>query len=225
MRILVVLLLTANLLFVAWLLWWPKEPPPPRAAPLAASPLVLLDELPASAIELQESGPAVSVPPVAGAADAAVCQSLGPYLDREVAMSARVRLEDVGVYATPRAVDASQRLGFWVHTPAAASREQADMTIERLRRAGIRDYYVVADGEYRNAVSLGVFSQRQSADQHAARLSAMGFEVEVGERRREITAWWLDFAAPAPGSVGAARVAEIARLGDDALVLQAGVCD
>jgi hypothetical protein len=223
MRILVVLLVVANILFIAWVLWGPNEDPLPRATPLAASPLVLLDELPTS----QAVPAAGDVPPSPDEPTGAPagCQALGPFLDPDVARAAQGRLQAVGVVATARSVDASQRLGYWVHTPAAADRADADATIGRLQNAGIRDFYVVADGEFQNAVSLGVFSQQATAEQHAARLEALGFDVEVGERRREITAWWVDFPIPERGSPAAARVAELVLAGGDSLVLQPRACD
>lgn len=223
MRATVIVLLVANLLLLAWHFWGPRPEPPPRSASLAASPLVLLSELPAAPEPAEAPPPAL--PTDTETVGPPECLALGPYLDRDVAMAARERLANVEITAVPRAVDASQRLGFWVFTPPAESRSAADDVVDRLRRAGVRDFYVVADGVYQHAVSLGVFSQVESATRHADRLRAMGFVVEVGERRREITAWWLDFAAPEDDSPGAERVAELVRSGQEALLLQPRACE
>lgn len=221
------LLLVANLLLFAWT--WTRAPDAasPRAAPaLQASPLVLLAELPAPL-----PAAVVAIPPddsahipTAADAEASACQGIGPFSDREAVIAARDRLLDAGIAALPSAVDASQRLGFWVHTRPAATREAAVATIDRLRRAGIRDFYLVTDGEVSNAVSLGVFGRPETAEQHAVRLRAMGFDVVVGERRREMTAWWLEFQAPGVGSPGAMAVAELVRAGDG-LTLEPRRCE
>lgn len=223
MRAIVVVLLVANLLLLAWHFLGPQPEPPPRSAALAASPLVLLAELPAAPEPASDPPPALPTETVSGGPPE--CLALGPYLDRDVAMAARERLAAVEVTAVPRAVDASQRLGFWVYTPPADSRSGADDVVDRLRRAGVRDFYVVADGVYEHAVSLGVFSQEDTATRHADRLRAMGFTVEVGERRREITAWWLDFAEPEPDSPAAEQVALLVRSGQEALLLQPRACE
>lgn len=224
-------LVVANLLLAGWLFTRPAGPATPGAAPLGASPLVLVAELPnapAPAIEAPletllgaEPDPVVTVDTEAG------CQALGPFGDREAALAAAARLNGLGLPARPRAVDASERLGFWVHTPPAPSREAAAAVVEQLRLAGVRDFYVVVDGDRdtRNAVSLGVFRQREGAEQQAGRLRAMGFEVEIGERRRESTAWWLDFPAPAGGSPAAAAVVNLALDDDAPLLLQPRPCD
>lgn len=216
-RAVTLLLLVANLLLFAWT-WFraPDAAPSPAAPTLQASPLVLLAELPAPLPAAAEPMPQrmPSDPPGAADAFALACQGIGPFGDRDAVIAARDVLLDAGIAALPSAVDASQRLGYWVHTRPAATREEAVATIDRLRRAGIRDFYVVTEGEISNAVSLGVFGRPETAEQHAARLRAMGFDVVVGERRREMTAWWLEFPVPAAGSPGEAAVADLVMAGD-----------
>ena len=230
-RALALMLVVANLLLAGWLYTRSTDPATPGAPPLGASPLVLVAELPATpapAVDAPlERLPAVTSDAVVTVDTEADCQALGPFDDREAALTAAARLNGLGLPARPRAVDASERLGFWVHTPPAASREAAAVVVEQLRLAGVRDFYVVIDGDdaTRNAVSLGVFRQREGAEQQAGRLRAMGFQVEIGERRRESTAWWLDFPAPAGGSPAAAAVVDLALDDDAPLLLQPRPCD
>src|SRR5690606_20974016 len=116
------------------------------AAPLGASPLVLVAELPESPAPVLESPletlPNLEPDPVVTVDTEASCQALGPFADREAALSAASRLNGLGLPARPRAVDASERLGFWVHTPPAPDREAAGAVVEQLRLAGVRDFYV-----------------------------------------------------------------------------------
>ncbi|MCA1799385.1 MAG: SPOR domain-containing protein [Xanthomonadaceae bacterium] len=224
-RAVTLLLLVANLLLFGWA--WTRAPDAastPAAPALQASPLVLLAELPAPL-------PAAAIPqdnppeqPTEADAEAPACQGVGPFSDRDAVIAARDELLDAGIAALPSAVDASQRLGFWVHTRPAATREEAAAIIDRLRRAGIRDFYVVTEGEISNAVSLGVFGRPETAEQHAARLRAMGFDVVVGERRREMTAWWLEFPVPATGSPGETALADLVMAGNG-LTLEPRRCE
>lgn len=222
-------LVVVNLLLAGWLYTRPAGPAAPGAPPLSASPLVLIAELPdtpAPVVDAPlETLPGADPEPVVTVDTDASCQALGPFADREAALAAAERLNGLGLPARPRAVDASERLGYWVHTPPAPDREAAAAVVEQLRRAGVRDFYVVVDGDTQNAVSLGVFRQREGAEQHAGRMRAMGFDVEIGERRRESTAWWLDFPAPAGGSPAAAAVVDLALDDDAPLLLQPRPCD
>ena len=228
-RFAALLLVVANVLLAAWWLLQPHPQGPAAAPALAASPLVLLSELPDIA-----SSPAETTLETLAPADAARvvtvdtaggCQALGPFPDREAAVVAAERLAGAGLPSRPRAVDASERIVFCFHTPPAADRAGAAAVVEALRAAGVRDFYVVVDGETVNAVSLGVFRELQGAEQHAGRLRAMGFEVEVGERLRASTAWWIDFPLPASGSPAAAVVVELALDDEAPLLLQPRPCD
>lgn len=226
MRALAIALVVANLLVAAWVFTRPEPPTEPGAPPLAASPLVLLSELPATPPTVSELPP-VTEPVVATveAGEPSECQTLGAFADRDAAHAAADALAAAGLTARPRAVDSSERLGYWVHTPPSPDRAAATAVVEALRRAGVRDFYVVVDGDAVNAVSLGVFREQAGAEQHAGRLRALGFDVEVGERLRQSTAWWLDFPAPAGGSPAAAAVVDLALGGDTPLVLQPRPCD
>lgn len=225
-RAIALVLLVANLLFAVWLLSRPAPPLAPPAPPLGASPLVLLDEMPAAPPERQAR---TATPPPTDMVEPPPstpvgCQALGPFMDRDTVVVARDRLVAAGIEALPRATDASERLGYWVHTPPGTAAD-ASAIVTRLRRAGVRDFYVVTEGELSNAVSLGVFSEQATAERHAARMRSMGFEVELNERRRERTAWWLDFRVPAAGSAAADAVVRLVLDSDEALLLEPRVCD
>lgn len=226
MRALTIILLTANLALAAWLFWLKQPEPAPPSPPMQSQPLVLAHEIPQSLPPAQAGDPE----PDDSAASPefsqveVTCQALGPYLDRPAANRARERLADAGMNPEMREVEIRHRLGYWVFIPPVADRADADAHIEQLREAGIRDFYLVAEGENANALSLGVFGTREAAEQHASRLRALGFEIEIGERRRLVPAWWLDFVAPAPGSQGAALVAELVLESEDALALDSQPC-
>jgi SPOR domain len=73
-------------------------------------------------------------------------------------------------------VSVSERKGdrqdkYWVYIAPMENRADAEKRIAELKRAGISDFFVVAEaGEWRNAISLGVFSSQEKAQ---ARLQAV----------------------------------------------------
>src|SRR5690606_35266928 len=98
------------------------------------------------------------------------------------AEAARTELEGMG------AVDiedlaTENRSGYIIYLPPAESAELAQARIEQLREQGLRDgdFYLILDGTYRFAVSLGVFNRMDSVELQLARLRARGVEdTEVG---------------------------------------------
>jgi hypothetical protein len=56
---------------------------------------------------------------------------------------------------------------------------------------------IVTDAEQRNAISLGLFTAPERADQRAAEIGRLGFAPRVAERFRDATVYWLDFVETA----------------------------
>ncbi len=60
--------------------------------------------------------------------------------------------------------DASEASSWMVHIPSQRSQEEVDARVEELKKAGVKDYFVIQDnGPMRMAISLGVFKVEESA--------------------------------------------------------------
>jgi len=190
LRALFLLLLLANLLFVAWIRW--VAPPATsigRATPVAADPqaIRLLREAPL-ARELA-SGDAAN----AAASDASlVCVSAGPYVERPLAEQAAERLSRLGFAARIRAAREEVRVGQWVRLENLATPEDAANALGVLKSAGIADAYVVAEEGAGTIISLGVFADEARAGQVITIARMSGFEPQVVERLRPADVFWLD---------------------------------
>jgi hypothetical protein len=190
LRALFLLLLLANLLFVAWIRW--VAPPATsigRATPVAADPqaIRLLREAPL-ARELA-SGEAAT----AAASDASlVCVSAGPYVERPLAEQAAERLARLGFAARIRAAREEIRVGQWVRLENLATPEDAANALGVLKSAGIADAYVIAEEGAGTIISLGVFADEARADQVITIARKSGFEPQVVERLRPADVFWLD---------------------------------
>ncbi|HET7649986.1 MAG TPA: SPOR domain-containing protein [Gammaproteobacteria bacterium] len=214
MRILFLILLLANV--VAFFLFGSAEvrtgpQPVPMSVPATRS-LQLLSELtPQERADLARAGattqsaPAAVVPAasptVAPAASSAakpaaatllVCASYGPFPGDDAARSGAARLQKEGATVAQRMVPGKVRLGYWVYLPSFRTRKQAEAAENLLKKRGIKDLYIVADEANRNAISLGVYSQRNFAVARQKQLRHMGFHPLLSERFRDTPNYWLD---------------------------------
>ena len=192
-RLLVLLLLAANLGVAAWLFLTPRaDAPAPVAADPGVAPLVLLSERDGTAEA--EAAALASAPEPAGAASDDRCLSLGPFPTQSDLRRAVNALTPAVKRVRTREARTSQSRGFLVYLPAPASREQALSVARELYGRGVRDYYVVTAGEQQNTISLGLFRDRNNAERRRAEIAAMGFTPAITERLEELPVYWLDFA-------------------------------
>jgi len=230
-RALLLTLLLANLGVFAWYHWYVQPTAvEPVAAPLPqAKSLQLMSELSsgekkslAAQTAAANAAPAPATAPVAAATPAPstspmaqasqACASYGPFPSADAANQALTRLKLVGVSGSQHLVPGKAKLGYWVFLPPFGSRREADAAADLLRKKGVKDIYVVADEANRNAISLGVFSQKEGALQREKEIKKLGYKPQLAERFRDEPRYWLD-ARGVEASLPAAEAFK--DLGDD----------
>lgn len=77
--------------------------------------------------------------------------------------------------------------GFWVYMPPRKSLAEAQKKVEELKSLGVQDSFILQDnGNWRYAISLGVFSSNEAAAKYLAQLREKGVRSAVtGPRTRE----------------------------------------
>lgn len=224
LRAAIVMLLMLNLGAAGW---WLFQPPARAAATDEGTPtLRLLGErdavaAPASVASVpMQPAPATDMPPAPAVpaepvpaptpTDAPlVCLRFGPFADA----AARARAADalVGLGATavlPRDLPGRASRGWKVFLPAQPSREAAQALVKQLEAAGVRDLFVMAQGEAANSIALGRFSTEAGARRRQAELQAKGVQASAEPVGGTPAQAWLD--ARLPAAVDSAALARIA---------------
>ncbi|WP_369855626.1 hypothetical protein [Candidatus Thalassolituus haligoni] len=121
------------------------------------------------------------------------CFVLGPYQDELDARHARARAEALGMAGrtTKTELPGGEPREFWVHVPPRASRDAAIRVLKELQRRGI-DSYIITKGELSEGVSLGLFRQRESAEQLVERVKKYAIPVAVREVRDIAEEFWFE---------------------------------
>jgi len=111
-----------------------------------------------------------------------VCWEFGSYSDVAQADKAASALsqgfESIGTVKA----EANEIIGYYVLIPAAENREAAQQTLARVEESEIRDFRLFRSGPLENAISLGVFSQRDNAERWADAVRNKGLDVVVREK-------------------------------------------
>jgi hypothetical protein len=190
MRLLVALLLFANIAWYAWTHWVQRPGPAPAAATRPVGPQLVL---------AREAPPAPA--PEATARPGASCLSLGPFTDLTDAARAATLLRESELEPRQRTSEGIVWKGYWVALDGLPDRAAADGVIERLRRFGIGDAYAMPGDGNRITISLGLFSERQRALRRMDDVKALGLEPRVSERERGGTVYWIDVDVEPPATL------------------------
>lgn len=196
MRVLFLLLLLANVLFLAWTRW--VVPPVQAVRETAASNQQL------QPIRLRsEPSLASTVDTAATNLLAAACVSVGPFSDPAHADAARQQLERLGFSSRSRIGQDEVRVGYWVRVPDLATPSDATNALATLQAAGLGDAYVVEGDESGNTISIGVYADARKAAEVAKAVQDAGFTPQTSDRLRTLEVLWLDVDRQANGGLPA----------------------
>lgn len=200
MRALFLLLLLANVLFLAWTRWVvPPSAPAARTAAVASQALqpIRLRSEPAP-------GAAAGSPdPAAQNLRSASCVSVGPFIAPAHAEAATAQLERLGFSSRRRVAQDEVRVGYWVRVPGLATLADATNALATLRAAGLGEAYVVDGEEGGTTLSIGVYADAAKAAEVAKTVREAGFTPETSDRLRRLEVLWLDVDRQANGGLPA----------------------
>jgi hypothetical protein len=133
------------------------------------------------------------------------CASIGPFIELGQAAEFAAVIREMGLTPSQRLLESDVWVGYAVLLPPLPTRAEGLGVAQTLREAGVEDIYVEPGGELRNAVSLGLFSDRQRAGRRAAQITDLGFSPVIRDRTRTAEVYWVDFVVPSGRRVDLSR--------------------
>jgi hypothetical protein len=202
-RAVFLVLLSANLLFLAWARWIDSPRDAGAQDSLSSLPrLQLVSESPPgrkpTSANLAIPSPAVSPLAMAERASfrtgetAQSCTSVGPFNDIASAARAAGLLTQRGFHLQQRAEEGETIEGYWVFVGGMQSDDEVARVVGRLEKSGFTDAHIMKNYSTNRRLSVGMFSTRERAQQRAAAVRNMGLQPEIGERRFPGTVYWVD---------------------------------
>jgi len=158
-----------------------------EVAPSPARPVQATETAAASApmtAALETSGPAT---PAAGGR----CLRFGPFADAAQRDAARPALATLASAVVARDLPGRASRGWWVYVPALPSRDEARAVGERIKAAGITDWYVMGEGDQANSIALGRYGSETAARRREAEIRVKGFAAQAAPLGDRAPQWWL----------------------------------
>ena len=120
-----------------------------------------------------------------------ICYQLGP-LKTSIQMKKLKRgLEAMEMKVSSRMEEPKDFLGHWVYIEPSRSRALARLTLEELKQKGVKDIALVTRGAYKNAISLGVFRNLNTAQEKHQLVTDKGYKPLIRKRYKDSKQYWL----------------------------------
>ena len=122
-----------------------------------------------------------------------LCYSLGPFTQKKESEKIQALLTEQDIEINRVRLRDTSRSGYWVILPASRTRKEANKHVQRLKKLNIRDYFLVATGPHKNAISLGVFSRKKHARQRVDEMIRLGFIPRMESVALPRKVYWLNW--------------------------------
>ena len=152
--------------------------------------------------------PAGSAPARTATAAPTACIEWGVFAGPDVARAeaALAKLELPAERIERTVTDAG---GYWVYMPPQKTKADADRKVKELKALGVTEFFLVQDpGQWRNAISLGIFRTEEAAQGYLAKLKERGVRTAIAARRENFLKQ-VAFHVREPGAAAVARLALI----------------
>jgi hypothetical protein len=198
LRILIVILILANLAFAAWALLIDRPVDAPAARDISHLPRLVLASEPASTAPPAAATAAGSA--AVGAAANAHCVTLGPFSDLATAAAGATLLQGRGFVPTQRDEPGQDLLAYWVHLDNVPSDAAATRLLQKLHDNGLADARAmpVATATEMRRISVGLFNKHDDAIRRAREVKSLGLTVAVTEQHESQATYWLDINLKTP---------------------------
>jgi len=162
------------------------------------------------------------VPEILGAVGAPQCFSLGPFDTSTGLMRFAERMKEKRFSIRVDERKAAAR-DYWVYVPSLINRAKAEERLQELRAKGIESF-IVPDGRYANAISLGHFSRKELAQSFRDKMAAAGLVVEYREVVEEQVSRWV-YLSPARSKTSLRTAIDEELMRDSTLRREAVACE
>lgn len=164
-----------------------------------------------------DESPVVVVP---DAAPVVQCFTVGPFLTSSDGFVTRMRGKGFSVRVEQRKAEGKD---YWIYVPPFTNRGRAEEKLSELKAKGVESF-IVNEGRFVNAISLGHFSKKELAQSFRNKMTAAGIVVEYREMVSEGTVDWV-YVAPAASKSDLRSAIDVELSRNDSLRRQVAACE
>lgn len=124
------------------------------------------------------------------------CYTIGPYNSDKAAQQVAAKIREFGLAVQERPMRSMETLNFLVYIPPLKDQAEAEKVEQDIARFDVQDVSIINDGPYRNAISLGFFTNLNKARRHAEYIRYLGYDARYTERKAAREVFWLDYDEP-----------------------------
>lgn len=190
-------------------------------APVAEAEIAGIEVLPPKLVEKAPVSPAKPVEKKAPQKSAeAACFTFGPFVKGERAELAIKSAKALSVKVDRRQESQRTPKGYWVYLASSTSYQAAKRKVAELQKKGVKDLFIMGKGSRKNAISLGLFKNKDVARARLKQVKKLGLKAVLETQYRVSEQSWLDMSVAGDQTATVASLTEMAERFPEASLTQ-----
>ncbi len=124
------------------------------------------------------------------------CYSLGPFNSSIAAQQVGRHIRDYGLAFEIRSIRSLETLRYLVYIPPFENQAQAQQTTQDLQKYGIKEVNIITAGRYKNAISVGFYSNLTQARRETQHVRYLGYDAHQSEEKSPLEVFWINYDEP-----------------------------
>ena len=145
-----------------------------------------------------------------GKSAAAVCFTLGPFTKARLADRAITAANALSVKVVLRKASQRTPKGYWVYLAPSKTYKAAKRKVAELKKKGLTDLFIMGNGNRKNAISLGLFKNKEVAEDRLKQVKGMGLKGVFETQYQVSEQSWLDMSVAGNKTATVAALTELA---------------
>lgn len=158
----------------------------------------------------KEAPPEKKRPPKLKKSTEQACFTFGPFTKSKLVAKATKAASALGVHVEQRQQSKRTPKGYWVYLPASKSYQAAKRKITQLKKKGLKDLFIMGKGARKNAISLGLFKSKKTAEDRFKQVKKLGLKATFETQYRLSEQSWLDMSVAGDQTAAVASLTEVA---------------
>jgi hypothetical protein len=140
----------------------------------------------------------------------AACFTFGPFAESGLADRAVEAASALGVTVDRRQESQRTPKGYWVYLPPSSSYQAAKRKVTEMKKKGLKDLFIMGKGSQKNAISLGLFKNKEAAEDRFTQVKQLGLKAAFETQYRVSEQSWLDMSVAGDQTATVAALTEMA---------------
>lgn len=148
----------------------------------------------------------INVKPSGVTGSVKTCYTFGPIFSGKIAQDVDAYLKGKALRVVMRHETKKSVSAYWVYLKSYRTTREATFVAAMLKKDSVKQYFIVHAGQYKNAISLGLYKNKADATRRFNKIHALGYSPHMMVQYSNQLLYWVDYEKAKPNAISLSNI-------------------